>query len=125
MSKLVRVFSPIGLACALIAAGCKPKTEPPAPLALEQIGPEMRRAFANSQPETKALVEAMLAALQSTNYPDAYQSGEAVNRATGITREQLLITSRALLTVNALLQQARAQGDQGASTFIDYQKHNR
>jgi len=42
-----------------------------------------------------------------------------------VTKAQLLVSARAMLTINELLKSASASGDQSASTFIEYQKHNR
>ena len=67
----------------------------------------------------------MLVALQATNYPAAYQAGQAVSASPGITSKQMLLTQQALLAINELLKQASAQGNQDASAFISYQRHNR
>jgi hypothetical protein len=112
------------LGCALLA-GCKPSNAAPTPLPVEQIPAAMRKAFVSAAPGTKQLVEQMLEALQATNYPAAYQGVQAVSAAAGNTREQMLVASRAMLSLNDLLKQASTQGDAVASEFINYQKHNR
>ena len=113
------------LFASLLLVGCKPGNTAPTPLPAEQIPAAMRQAFAPAPPAARQLVEEMLASLQATNYSAAYHGAEAVCATAGITREQLLVTSRAMLALNDLLKQASAQGDSTASEFINYQKHNR
>jgi hypothetical protein len=113
------------LASLLVLGGCKRDNAAPSPLSADQIPPEMRKAFAKAKSETKEIVEKMLTALQSKDYPAAYIDGGAISGAPGITKEQLLVTSRAMLGINELLKNASAQGDQDSTAFIDYQRHNR
>jgi len=124
LSKILKYPFQALLAASLVA-GCKPNNAAPTPLAAEQIPTEMNKAFAGAKPETKAGVGKMLAALESKDYPVAYQFGQYLSAAPDITKRQLLVTARAMLEINSLLQQASAQGDPRASGFIVYQKHNR
>lgn len=125
MFKMHKALVPILFLGLFLVAGCKPHNAAPAPLAVEKIPGAMRNSFAQAGPDTKQAVEKMLAALQETNYPAAYQAGQAVSASPGITSKQMLLTQQALLTINELLKQASAQGNQDASAFISYQRHNR
>jgi hypothetical protein len=109
----------------LFLGGCKPNNAAPTPLTVEQIPAAMRQAFAPAAAATKQLVEQMIEALRATNYPAAYQGAQTVSAVAGLTREQLLVTSRAMLGLNETLKQASAQGDAAATQFMNYQKHNR
>jgi PBP1b-binding outer membrane lipoprotein LpoB len=121
----MRYFLWLVLASALLAAGCKQTTAPPTPLAADQIPTEMQKAFAQAKPDPKRMVDEMLKALQAKDYAAAYQVGQAISATPDITKDQLLVTARALLTINGQLKEASAQGDQSAAAFINYQKHNR
>jgi len=107
-----------------LLGGCTPNTAAPEPLSAEQIPAEMQRAFAKADSTTKELLNKMLGSLQSKDYPAAYQEGQSICGTAGITKNQLQMTARAMLGINALLQNASAQGDESASTFIEYQKHS-
>ncbi|SPE62762.1 exported hypothetical protein [Verrucomicrobia bacterium] len=109
----------------LLLAGCKPANRAPEPLPAEQIPAVMQRAFAAAKPEAKQLIDQALQSLGSKDYPGAYQALQAVSAAPEVTKAQLLVSARAMLTINELLKSASASGDQSASTFIEYQKHNR
>jgi hypothetical protein len=108
-----------------LLAGCKPNNTPPTPLPVQQIPAEMNKAFTRAKPETKQIVDKMLAALESKDYPAAYQFGQYISGTPGITKGQLFVTARAMLEINSLLKEASTKGDQRASGFIDYQKHTR
>jgi len=109
----------------LLLAGCGPNNASPLPIPVARIPAEMNKAFAASKPETQQIIAKMLAALQSKDYPAAYQDGQYLSAAPGITKNQLTVTARAMLEINRLLKEASAQGDPGASAYIGYQKHNR
>ena len=121
----LRAKGAVAMLLLVCMSGCKPSNAAPTPLPVAQIPAAMRQAFAPSAPAAKQLVEQMLEALQATNYPAAYQGAQAVAALAGISRQQLQVTSRAMLTLNDLLTQASAQGNSAASAFMTYQKHNR
>jgi hypothetical protein len=125
-AKVARLLVLLPLAGTLaVLAGCKPNNAAPAPLPADQIPAEMRKIFGQARPETKEMVESMLGALQSTNYPAAYEAGQSISKAPEVTKEQLVLTARAMLEINALLKDASAQGDSNAAAFVRYQNHNR
>jgi hypothetical protein len=113
------------LGATLMLGGCKPQNAAPPPLSADEIPPAMQKAFAKATAETKQLVDQALAALQTKDYPRAYQEVQTISGEPGLTKEQLLITARAMLGINELLKSASASGNQDASAFINYQKHNR
>ena len=128
---MLRAFSPIRTFAALLLAGllaltaCSPSQTAPTPLPLAEIPAELRKAFAQAKPDTKQRLDQMLSALDAKDYPAAYQGGESISAAPGITKAQMMVTARALLEVHRLLQEATAQGDPRAAGFMDYQRHNR
>ena len=53
--------------------GCRRNDGPPPPLPAEQIPIELKRVFGQASPEIKARVGEIEQALQSNDYPTAYQ----------------------------------------------------
>jgi len=113
------------LGTTILLNACKPQNAAPSPLSADEIPNAMQKAFAKSKPETKQLVDKMLMALQAKDYPGAYQIAQNISQDPGLSKEQLLINARAMLGINELLKNASAGGDESASAFINFQKHNR
>ncbi|MDW8309628.1 MAG: hypothetical protein RMK20_09665 [Verrucomicrobiales bacterium] len=117
MKKLTSILL-LALACGV---GCNRSAAPPAPLRVEELPGALETAFARAQPDVKALANQIVVAVQARNYPKAFASLQTLSRSPGLTDEQLTILARATLTINALLQDARAEGDpQAARTLNTY-----
>lgn len=115
----------IALVAVLGALGCNRTPGPPPPLPAEQIPVEMQKAFAKSSTEVKDLIAEIERALSSKDYPAAYQRVQVICNLPEATPEQRQVSTRALLTLNALLQAAQAQGDQGAAAVLKQQQRSR
>jgi hypothetical protein len=113
------------LGSCILLNGCKPQNAAPPPLTADEIPGAMQKAFTKAKPETRQLVDKLVAALQGKDYPGAYQIAQNISEDPGLTKEQLLTNARAMLGINELLKSASAGGDQSASAFINFQKHNR
>jgi len=117
---LLSCFGALGLVLA-----CSPNTAPPSPLAVDQIPAEMQRVFAKAKPELRQIVDKMVEALKSKDFPTAFEGMHYLTTVRDATKEQQLVTARSMLTVNALLQTASAQGDQKAAALLEYQKRSK
>jgi hypothetical protein len=111
------IFLVAGLAV-LGPAGCGKDPGPPPPLAAEQIPNEMQKVFNNAGPEAKDTAGRLSAALQSKDYPVAYQEVQVLCTLPDETREQRALAARTLLTITGLLQTAQDQGDERAAVAL-------
>ena len=73
----------------------------------------------------KDLIGEIERALTSKDYPAAYQRVQVICNLPEATPEQRQVSTRALLTLTALLQSAQAQGDQGAAAVLKQQQRSR
>lgn len=76
------------------------------------------KAFAKAKPEAKDLAAQVVAAVQAKDYSKAYLTIQTLAGKPGLTKEQLSVTSRGMLTVSELLQAAQTQGDQKAAQTL-------
>ena len=114
----------VGLAL-LSATGCnRGSSGPPPPLAVEQITAEMLKVYSKATPEVKDAVAQLNSTLQNKDYPAAYQFVQALCNAPVATKEQRLVTVRAMLTITGLLQTAQTQGDQNAAAVLSFRALN-
>jgi hypothetical protein len=115
----------IAVVAILGAVGCNRTPGPPPPLPAEQIPVEMQKAFAKTSTEVKDLIAEIERALSSKDYPAAYQRVQVICNLPEATQEQRQVSTRALLTLTALLQAAQAQGDQGAAAVLKQHQRTR
>jgi hypothetical protein len=120
--KLTRLLAVVAI---LAAVGCNRTPGPPPPLSAEQIPVEMRKAFAKASTEVKDLIAEIDRALTSKDYPAAYQRVQLICNLPEATQEQRRVSTRALLSLTALLQAAQAQGDQGAAAILKQHQRTR
>lgn len=104
---------------------CKRDAGPPAPLAVEKIGLEFKKGFADATPPTRAASAEVVSALEAKNYVAAFGAAQALCARTDMTEAQQILASRGLLTVNKLLQEAQASGDQNAAEAIQLYRSKR
>jgi hypothetical protein len=102
--------------------GCNKTAGPPPPLAADQIPAELQKAYAKAKPEFKDLVQKISSAMQAKDYPAANAGIQVLFNAPEGTKQQRLATTRSLLTINQLLQEAQAKGDQNAAAAIQSNK---
>ena len=115
-------FSLALLLTPLLTAGCdRSNSAPPAPLPIEQVPAALQKAFSNAKPENKDLANQVVATLQAQDLPKAFYQIQNLASRPGLTKEQQSVTSRAVLTLNTLLQSAQSKGDvQAAETLKTY-----
>ncbi|MCX6926552.1 MAG: hypothetical protein NT154_25585 [Verrucomicrobia bacterium] len=109
----------------LSAAGCSRASAPPTPLPAEQIPAAMQKAFAKAGTEVKDLVAELEKALNSKDYLVAYERVQLICNLAEATKEQRLVSTRAMLTLTTLLQTAQAQGNQDAAAVLKLQQRSR
>lgn len=115
----------IGLALLLpllFGVGCDRSSAPPTPLAVEELPAAFEKAFSKAKPEAKELANQIVAAVQAKDYSKAFLDLQTLTGLPALTKEQMSVTSRALLTVNTLLQAAQAQGDAKAAETIQFHR---
>jgi hypothetical protein len=122
---LVSAISLVAGLAILGSAGCGRKPGPPPPLAVEQIPAEMQKSFKTAGPEIQDAVARITAALQSNDYPVAYQEVQNLCILPDETAGQRGLAARALLTVTGLLQTAQAQGDERAAAALTLRQTSR
>jgi hypothetical protein len=104
----------------MLWGGCAKDPGPPPPLAVEQIGPELDKAFKEAKAEPKELVAKVNSSLQAKDYTIAYDAIQALCSLPDATKEQRSLSARAMLTIHGLLQEAQAQGDEKAGAALRY-----
>jgi hypothetical protein len=122
---LLKLTGLIAAVAILGTLGCNRTPDPPPPLPAEKIPAEMQKAFAKGSTEVKDLIGEIERALTSKDYPAAYQRVQVICNLPEATPEQRQVSTRALLTLTALLQSAQAQGDQGAAAVLKQQQRSR
>lgn len=127
-ASLASLLLPTALVAALVIlshAGCSRASAPPTPLPAEQIPAAMQTAFAKAGTEVKGLLAELEQALNSKDYPVAYEKVQLICNLPEATQEQRLVSTRAMLTLTALLQTAQAQGNQDAAAVLKLQQRSR
>jgi hypothetical protein len=117
----VLFFAALMISCGPL--GCTQSgSQPPDPLAVEQIPAEMNKAFAKAPAEIKETVEKLNGSLEAKDYIIAAQTVQTLFNLPVATKDQRMISTRAMLTINGLLQTAQAQGDQKAAAALAEQR---
>lgn len=102
----------------LFGLGCDRSSAPPSPLSAAEMPAIFTKAFGKAKPEVKAVADQIVAAVQAQDYSTAFNGLNSFVGKGNLTKEQTEVTSRALLTVNNLLQEAQAKGDAKAAETI-------
>ena len=110
-----------GLALGLLSvlAACNRSSAPPPSLTAQELPGALTTAFGKASPEAKALAEQVVARVQGQDYTRAFAAVQRLAAMPGLTREQLTLASRAMLTVSELLQSAQSQGDAKAAQTLN------
>jgi hypothetical protein len=101
---------------------CHRESGPPPPLAVEQIPAEVQKEFSKAAPEVKEIVGQLTSTLQAKEYSAAFQSAQALVNLPVATKEQRMVSLRAMMTIQDLLKAAQAQGDQKAAEVLTLQR---
>ncbi|HIG26248.1 MAG TPA: hypothetical protein EYQ50_00010 [Verrucomicrobiales bacterium] len=113
-----------GLALGL-GAGCGDKvTEPetPPPVAAADLPTQIQAAFSSADTQLKGMADQAVKAFQAGNWPLSLGTFNKMLTRTDLTEEQYTLASRCIMTVNAKLQAAQANGDQRAQKFLQQQE---
>ena len=102
----------------LFGLGCDRSSAPPAPLSAAEMPAAFNKAFTKAKPEVKGVADQIVAAVQAQDYSTAFNALTSIVGNGSLTKEQSQVISRALLTVNNLLQEAQAKGDTKAAETI-------
>jgi len=105
----------------MFGLGCDRSSSSPTPLAVEELPAAFGRAFSKAKPDAKEVADQIVAAVQAQDFSKAFNGLQSLVGKPDMTKEQVSITTRALLTVNAQLQAAQAKGDaKAAKTLNNY-----
>lgn len=99
--------------------GCKPQATMPTPLPVAELPAALEKAFRVAPAEAKDMAGQVVALVQAQDYPKAHPQLLALAATPKLTREQLDVTARGLVTLNELLQAAQAQGDEKAAQALE------
>ncbi len=102
----------------LVGVGCDRSSTAPTPLAVEGFPAAFEKAFGKAKPEVKELGNQVVAAVQAKDYSKAFFSLQSLINAATLSKQQMGVASGALLTVNNLLEAAKAEGNQNAAETI-------
>jgi hypothetical protein len=106
--------------------GCsKVPDPPPEPFTAEELPGAVEKAFSTSKPEAKELADAFAASVRAKDIPKAFDQMQKLATQPNHSKEQSLAIARALLTMNTLLQEAQAAGDQKATKAMQNYRFNK
>jgi hypothetical protein len=102
----------------LVGLGCDRSSAPPTALAVEEFPAAFEKAFSKAKPETKELAKQIVTGVQAKDYSKAFLALQSLLSDATLSKQQMSVTSGALLTVNSLLEAAQAEGNQNAAETI-------
>ena len=105
--------------------GCEREAVAPTPIPVDQLPGALQSAFSGGSAEAKDLVSQVVAAIQAQDYSKAHPLLQTLSASPNLTKAQIEVTARGLLTVNELLQTAQAQGDQKAAQTLQNYRANK
>ena len=108
------------MAAMFICSGCKRELGPPPPLAVEQIPAEFDKTFKTAASDLQELALQVSLAVQTNGYTIAFGTVQALCSTSGMSKEQSLLASRAMLALSGVLQTKQEQGDQNAGEALKY-----
>jgi len=109
----------------MVGVGCERKVAPPTPLPVEQLQAALDKAFSKAKADTKELASQVVAAVQAQDYTKAYTGLQNLLGKSGLTKEQINVTTRGSMTVMTLLQSAQASGDAKAADALKAYRLNK
>jgi hypothetical protein len=92
---------------------------------LDQIPAALQKAFSGANAENRSLADQIVATLQAQDYSKAFYQIQNLAAAPGLNKEQQGITSRAVLTLNGVLQSAQSKGDEKAAETLKTYRVNK
>jgi len=119
-----RAFIAMAVAfCVIVGISCsKREIPPPTPLSVEEMPGALQKAFEKATGDTKEFATQVNAALGAKDYPKAYNAILTLSSRPALSKDQQSVVSRAMLTINQLLQTAaETQNDtKAAQTLKSY-----
>lgn len=115
----IKIFGLALILPLLFGMGCDRSSALPTPLAVKEFPVAFEKAFGKAKPEVKELGNQIVAAVQAKDYSKAFFGLQSLISAATLSKQQMSVASGALLTVNNLLEAAKAAGDQQAAETIN------
>ncbi|MGO8925955.1 MAG: hypothetical protein ACLQU3_03535 [Limisphaerales bacterium] len=109
----------------LFSAACHQSSEPPPPLAIEELPGVFDKAFSKAKADTQAAASEIIASVLAKDYAKAYAGLQALLGQSSLTPDQRRATARGLLAVNSALHAAQASGDPAAAETLRQIRQNR
>lgn len=107
----------------LVSTGaCRKAGGPPAPLGMEQLPAEFDKAFARSNPGTRAVARRVCDQVRAGDYPGAFLVLQTLVTESGLTRDQAELAARGLVTLHNQLESAQTAGDTQSREALRYQR---
>lgn len=108
-----------------LGMGCNRTSPPPDPISVAELPAAVEKAFGKAKPEIRALARQVVSHIQAQDYSKAFSSLQTLTARPELTKEQVSVTSRTTLTLNALLQEAQAKGDAKAAQTLQKYRHDK
>lgn len=107
------------LTCLLLSAcGDKASAPPPEPLDPSALVTTIRDHFTSAPSETQTVVDEFIKNYEGKKYIPAYQSLDKLSAQSSLKQDSRVLISRALLTVNDLINKAAEQGDKDSRKLM-------
>jgi len=101
-----------------LGVACNRSTAPPTPLTAEELPGALEKAFSKAKPPAKELATQVVTSVQAQDYSKAFWAIQNLAGTPGLTKDQVTVTARGILTISGLLQSAQAKGDAKAAATI-------
>jgi hypothetical protein len=108
----------VALACFTLA-GCKEKTEAPAPLPIAEAPQAVAAAFKDAKPDLKKKADGAIAALKDKKWDAALLMLQDLSVLPGLTPQQREAATGSMLAANQELKAAAEKGDAQASELMN------
>ncbi len=117
LASSARIASAVLLAL-VVSLGCKPQIVAPEPLPVDQLAGALEKAFSSAPAQAKDMATEVAAAVRAQDYAKAQPQLQVLAGLPKLSKEQISVTTRGLVTLNEALQNAQAQGDQKAAQTL-------
>lgn len=118
-SFLSKITAPALFLVLAVGLGCNRTTPPPTPLTAEELPGALEKAFSNARPQAKEQATLVVTSVKGRDFPKAFSTIQALITEPGLSKEQVNIAARAMITISGMLQEAQAQGDPKAAAAVN------
>lgn len=108
-----------------VGLGCNRTTPPPTPLTSEELPGVLEKTFGTAKPQAKELAALVVTSVKGRDFAKAFSTIQALTAEPGLTKEQVNIAARAMITISGMLQEAQAQGDAKAAAAINHYRETK